>query len=66
MTTDPSAPKRKRGRPVVYTYERVKSNYQIPAIVKEKLIQISEKMGLTITETFVKLVQEEYEAKINK
>jgi hypothetical protein len=57
--------KRKPGRPVVYTEERTKSHYKIPVVNKEQLVRIANHFGVSITETFVKLVNEEYDRKIH-
>lgn len=51
---------RKQGRPVVITYDRTKSHYWIPMVTKEKMSRIADKLGLTMTDTFIALVAEEY------
>lgn len=54
--------KRGKGRPKVYDMERVRSHYWVPVTTKEKMARIAEKLGLTMTETLVLLVDEEYNA----
>ena len=54
------AEKRSKGRPKVYEMERVRSHYWVPVTTKDKMARIAEKLGLTMTETFVLLVDEEY------
>lgn len=54
------AEKRSKGRPKVYDMERVRSHYWVPVTTKDKMARIAEKLGLTMTETLVLLVDEEH------